>query len=32
MWIDKCLYTPPLIVRATVEAARTAWNRRTHRS
>lgn len=32
MWIDKCLYTPPLIVRAAVEAARTAWNQRNQRS
>ena len=32
MWIDKCLYTPPLIVRAVVEAARSAWSRRTRRS
>jgi halimadienyl-diphosphate synthase len=25
LWIDKCLYTPPLIVRAAIEAALRAW-------
>ena len=25
LWIDKCLYTPPLVVRAAIEAALTAW-------
>jgi halimadienyl-diphosphate synthase len=27
LWIDKCLYTPPLIVRAAIDAAVNAWNR-----
>jgi halimadienyl-diphosphate synthase len=26
LWIDKCLYTPPLIVRAAIDAAHAAWN------
>jgi halimadienyl-diphosphate synthase len=26
LWIDKCLYTPPLIVRAAIDAALAAWN------
>jgi halimadienyl-diphosphate synthase len=26
LWIDKCLYVPPLVVNAAVEAALTAWN------
>jgi halimadienyl-diphosphate synthase len=26
LWIDKCLYVPPLIVNAAVEAARNRWN------
>jgi halimadienyl-diphosphate synthase len=25
LWIDKCLYTPPLVVRAAIDAALTAW-------
>jgi hypothetical protein len=25
LWIDKCLYTPPLIVRAAIDAALSAW-------
>jgi hypothetical protein len=28
LWIDKCLYTPPLVVRAAIEAARTVYARR----
>jgi halimadienyl-diphosphate synthase len=28
LWIDKCLYTPPLVVWAAVEAARTIYARR----
>jgi len=28
LWIDKCLYTPPLIVGAAIDAALTAWIRR----
>jgi halimadienyl-diphosphate synthase len=28
LWIDKCLYTPPLVVRAAIEAARTVYTRR----
>jgi hypothetical protein len=28
LWIDKCLYIPPLVVNAAIEAARTAWNLR----
>ncbi len=27
MWIDKCLYTPVLVVRAAIQAARTAYRR-----
>ncbi|MGI9147543.1 MAG: hypothetical protein ACR2IK_13480 [Chloroflexota bacterium] len=27
LWIDKCLYTPPLIVRAAIQAARAAYSR-----
>ena len=27
LWIDKCLYTPPLIVRAAIAGALAAWNR-----
>jgi halimadienyl-diphosphate synthase len=30
MWIDKCLYIPPLVVNAAIEAALTAWNLRSH--
>ena len=26
LWIDKCLYVPPLIVKAAVEAALSVWN------
>jgi halimadienyl-diphosphate synthase len=26
LWIDKCLYVPPLVVTAAIEAALTAWN------
>ena len=28
LWIDKCLYIPPLVVNAAIEAALTAWNLR----
>ena len=28
LWIDKCLYTPPLVVRAAIAAARTLYARR----
>jgi hypothetical protein len=28
LWIDKCLYIPPLVVNAAVEGALTAWNLR----
>jgi hypothetical protein len=28
LWIDKCLYTPPLIVRAAIDAALAAWHRK----
>jgi hypothetical protein len=28
LWIDKCLYIPPLVVNAAVDAALTAWNLR----
>jgi halimadienyl-diphosphate synthase len=28
LWIDKCLYTPALVVRAAIEAARTVYARR----
>jgi halimadienyl-diphosphate synthase len=28
LWIDKCLYTPPLVVRAAIEGARTVYARR----
>jgi hypothetical protein len=28
LWIDKCLYLPPLVVNAAIEAALTAWNQR----
>jgi halimadienyl-diphosphate synthase len=27
LWIDKCLYLPPLVVRAAIKAAVTAWER-----
>jgi halimadienyl-diphosphate synthase len=27
LWIDKCLYLPPLVVRAAINAAVTAWER-----
>jgi halimadienyl-diphosphate synthase len=30
LWIDKCLYIPPLVVNAAIEAALTAWTRRSH--
>ena len=26
LWIDKCLYIPPLVVNAAIDAALTAWN------
>ena len=26
LWIDKCLYIPPLVVHAAIEAALAAWN------
>jgi hypothetical protein len=28
LWIDKCLYIPPLVVNAAIEAALTAWKLR----
>jgi hypothetical protein len=28
LWIDKCLYTPPMVVRAAIDAAGTAYARR----
>jgi hypothetical protein len=28
LWIDKCLYTPPLVVNAAIDGALTAWNKR----
>jgi hypothetical protein len=28
LWIDKCLYIPPLVVNAAVDAALAAWNQR----
>jgi hypothetical protein len=28
LWIDKCLYIPPLVVNAAIEAALTTWNLR----
>lgn len=31
LWIDKCLYTPPLVVRAAIQAARNAHARATGR-
>jgi halimadienyl-diphosphate synthase len=31
LWIDKCLYIPPLVVNAAIEAALTTWNQRTHK-
>jgi hypothetical protein len=27
LWIDKCLYIPPLVVTAATEAALHAWNK-----
>jgi halimadienyl-diphosphate synthase len=30
LWIDKCLYIPPLVVNAAIEAALTAWNLRSN--
>jgi hypothetical protein len=29
LWIDKCLYIPPLVVNAAIDAALAAWARRT---
>jgi hypothetical protein len=28
LWIDKCLYIPPLVVEAAIDAALSAWNLR----
>jgi halimadienyl-diphosphate synthase len=28
LWIDKCLYIPPLVVNAAIEGALTSWNQR----
>ena len=28
LWIDKCLYIPPLVVNAAIDGALTAWNKR----
>jgi halimadienyl-diphosphate synthase len=31
LWIDKCLYVPPLVVNAAIDGALTAWNKRVNR-
>jgi hypothetical protein len=31
LWIDKCLYIPPMVVNAAIEAALTAWTSRSNR-
>jgi hypothetical protein len=32
LWIDKCLYVPPLVVSSVIEAALSAWNQRSMRN